>query len=381
MINKIEELGQIFTPIKIVKQMISIIKNGSSILEPSSGDGIFINEIKKYYKNITGIEIDNTYLNENTLNMDFFNYSREIKHDTIIGNPPYVSGKKILPQTIKLINSEFITHGKSNLYLYFIEKCIKHLTENGELIFITPREFIKNTCSLKLNEFIYNSGTITHWLELGDEIVFNGYSPSVVIWRFEKNNFNRKTITNSGEKNFTNLNGQLLFLGEDIKGKRLGDLFMIKVGAVSGLDEIYAKEDGNMEFVCSYTNKSGKLKKMHYNTINDYIILNKDVLIKRKIKNFNNENWWMWGRDYFKSNKKRIYVNSKTRNDNPFFIHECKQYDGSILAIIPLTDEIENNLDIYLNKLNNIDWQSLGFKVGGRFIFNQKSLENIIVDI
>lgn len=377
---KVEDLGQVFTPDKIVNNMINLIINGKNILEPSCGDGSFFNILKEKY-NVVGIELDKTHCLDSAINMDFFDYSIENKHDTIIGNPPYVAGRKIVKETIYKINSKLITHGKSNLYLYFIEKCINHLTYNGELIFITPREFIKTTSSVKLNDFIFENGTITHWFEYGDEVVFNGYSPSVVIWRFEKNNFSHKTLTNNGEKIFVNSNGQLLFLENELSGTRLGDLFMVKVGGVSGIDEIYNREDGNMDFVCSYTKKTGNLKKMHYNILNDYILSNKEILINRKIKKFTEKNWWMWGRDFCKSDRNRIYVNSKTRENNPFFINECKNYDGSVLAIIPLTDEVEKNLEIYLNKLNSIDWETMGFKVGGRYIFNQKSLENIIIDI
>ena len=377
---KVEDLGQVFTPKKIVNSMIELIKNGNSILEPSCGDGAFFNKLRLDYTNVVGIEIDATHCPENALNMDFFDYNISEKHDTIIGNPPYVSGKKIPTEILNKINSKLITHGKSNLYLYITEKCINHLTDNGELIFITPREFIKTTSSIGLNNFIYNSGTITHWFEYGDEVVFEGYSPSVVVWRFEKNNFDRKTITNQGEKIFTNSKGQLLFLDNKMEGNVLGDIFMVKVGGVSGMDEIYTHDEGNMEFVCSYTNKTGKLKKMYYNTMNDYILSKKELLINRKIKTFTEKNWWLWGRDYYKSDRKRIYVNNKTRDDKPFFIDDCKNYDGSVLALIPKTDDIENNIGKYLEILNNTDWNSLGFKVGGRYVFNQKSLENIIIN-
>lgn len=166
-----------------------------------------------------------------------------------------------------------------------------------------------------------------------------------------------------------------------ISGKRLGDLFLVKVGGVSGLDEIFVEETGNMEFVCSFTAKNGTLKRMHYNIINDYILQNKEKILNRRIKKFTEDNWWMWGRDFYKSDRSRIYVNSKTRNKKPFFIHECKNYDGSVLALIPKNDEVENKLSYYLDKLNSTDWLELGFKVGGRFIFNQKSLENIIIDL
>lgn len=373
--NSIKNLGQIFTPEKIVLKMLSLIKNGETILEPSSGDGAFLKFLKQDYKNITSIEIDKNICPKDSLNMDFFDYNISNKHDTIIGNPPYVKSRNILSD----INSK-LGNKKANLYLYFIEKSIEHLTEKGEIIFITPRDFINLTSASKLNEIIYKNGTITHWLEFGEKIIFEGYSPSVVIWRFEKNNFHRKTLTNNGTKKFIFLNGKLMFTNDKIDGKRLGDFFMVKVGGVSGLDKVFTSDEGNMEFVCSYTNKTGKLKTMFYDVINEHIENNKNALLNRKVRKFDENNWWKWGRDFYKSDKKRIYVNTKTRNKNPFFINDCKNYDGSILALFPKTKEIENNLQYYCDILNNTNWESYGFKDGGRFIFNQRSLENIIID-
>jgi len=377
----IENLGQIFTPIDVVSRMITLIQNGNRILEPSSGLGAFYDELAKNYTNIVSIELDEKICRSSFLNIDFFEYSINEKFDTIIGNPPYVMGKNIKAQTKTLLNSELITHQKSNLFLYFIEKCIHHLTDNGEIIFISPREWIKSTSAINLNKYIYTLGTITHWFEIGDVKIFKECSPNVAIWRFQKNNFTQKTITNYGLKNFIISDGQLFFLDNDLLGNKIGDLFTVKVGGVSGLDEVFTHTDGNLDFVCSYTNKTGKLKRMFYDVEHQHLLNNKERLLNRKIKKFNDDNYWLWGRDFYKSEKNRIYVNLKTRQKNPFFINSCKNYDGSVMALIPKNLEIENNLSKYLSILNNINWEELGFKIGGRFIFTQRTLENTIIKI
>lgn len=82
--------------------------------------------------------------------------------------------------------------------------------------------------------------------------------------------------------------------------------FQVKVGAVSGKDSIFEHPDGNEEFVCSYTNKTGKLKTFYYNTVNDYLKNHKDELIARKIKKFNESNWWQWGEIIIKLMKKEF---------------------------------------------------------------------------
>ena len=379
-LHKVKNLGQVYTPVSIVQLMFELSTNNNSILEPSAGEGVFTGFIKSNSnRDITSIEIDpdnkNDNKNDNFIIMDFFDYDESNKFSTIIGNPPYVLYKNINIDTLSKIESKnyFRSFDKrTNLFLFFIRKSIEHLEEYGELILITPREFIKATSSISLNNHLYKSGTITHWYEYGDKALFKGYSSNVVVWRFEKNNFSRETKTINGMKKFNLLDGQLIFSNEENKIK-FSDLFFVKVGAVSGMDDVFTNENGNSEFVCSFTKKTGELKKMFFNIKNDYLSEYKDLLINRKIKKFNEDNWWQWGRGLYESNLDRIYVNCKTRDDLPFFTNKCKYYDGTILAIFP---KKEININKTIEILNNVDWDELGFKVGGRLCFSQKALEN-----
>lgn len=361
-------LGQVFTPESIALEMIKLIQNKGKVLEPSCGDGVFLSLLN----NIIGIEIDTTYKLPNVLNIDFFEYPTENKFETIIGNPPYVAYKNIFETTKRLLPYPY--DQRTNLYVFFIRKSIEHLTENGELIFITPREFINSTSSKKLNNFLFKKGTITHWFEFGDQKIFKDATPNVVIWRFEKNKFTRKTETNNGVKNFTLMDGKLMFLTNDYPVK-FKDLFYIKVGAVSGADHIFEHPDGT-PFVCSTTKREGTLRHLLYNTLHEHLIDNKEILLNRKVKRFDETNWYSWGRGHYISNDERIYVNCITRDTQPFFTHKCKNYDGSILAIFP---KYKMDISNAIKLLNNVDWEELGFKVGGRLFFAQKSLEDSIL--
>jgi len=258
---------------------------------------------------------------------------------------------------------------RSNLYLFFIEKAIKHLKFKGELIFITPRDFLKSTSSIPLNNFIYKNGTITDYIDLGDKKIFQNYSPNCIIWRFEKDNFSR----NTRDLDFMLMNGQLLFSKKKYTIK-FSDVFYVKVGAVSGADKIFTNHNGNADFVCSHTRKTGKTRKMIYNEKSHDLMKFKNVLLKRKIKKFSEKNWWKWGRNCYKTNKKRIYVNCRTRNSKPFFTHSSVYYDGSVLGVFPINQNIE--IKTFVKELNNVAWKELGFVCDGRYIFSQKSLEN-----
>lgn len=364
----VTQLGQVFTPQTIVSDMLTLRKNGGSVLEPSCGDGAFSNNIP----GCTAIEFDKDKCPSYALNMDFFDYDLNNKFDTIIGNPPYVKFKYIMDSTKEKLDMELFDE-RANLYLFFIHKCIKHLNQSGELIFIVPRDFLKATSAIKLNEFIYENGTITDIIDLGDTIIFPNYSPNCIIFRFEKDNFSR--VTNI-IKQFKVVNGQILFTNNDYS-VNFNDLFFVKVGAVSGADKVFEHKDGNAEFVCSYTRKTGKTKRMFYNKECSYLQSRKEELMSRKIKKFNESNWYTWGRNHYISDEERIYVNCKTRNKNPFFHNDCKNYDGSVLAIFPKFNCPD--MKELANDLNNVDWDELGFICDGRFIFSQKSLEQTVL--
>ena len=377
----ISNLGQVFTPCFIVSDMINLIKNKGNILEPSAGDGAFSLKLKQ--KRLTSIEFDARLAQKhNFLNIDFFDVDINKKFDTIIGNPPYVryqdintSTKQLLQYPPNINNIDYsIFDNRSNLFLFFIYKSILHLKDNGELIFITPRDFLKATSSINLNQFIYKHGTITDIIELGDRRIFKNAQPNTIIWRFEKDNFSRIT---SIKKEFMLNKGQLLFT-KNRYNINFSDIAFVKVGAVSGADKYFEHEDGQ-EFICSYTNKTGRIKKMIYNTYHQHLEQVKPQLLNRKIRSFGENNWYEWGRKYYKSDAKRIYVNNKTRRKRPFFLSSVTAYDGSVLAIFPKYNLIDNELNDLCDELNSVNWKELGFVVDGRFIFSQKSLENSLL--
>jgi len=387
--KNVESLGQVFTPDIVVRFMMGGCINGGRVLEPSCGDGAFL----KYFSDAVGIELDRHHLPLNALNIDFFSYPISEKFDTIIGNPPYVRYQDI-PAETKSHLSATLFDGRSNLYLFFIEKAIRHLQHRGELIFITPRDFLKATSAVKLNRWLYERGTITHSIELGDTRIFPDAVPNCLIWRFELGNFSRKTYCasldsgrplsqlseswdlNWEEKNFVECGGHLLFTKAS-SSLRLSDIASVKVGAVSGADDLYVDPaNGTRDFVCSSTAKTGETRRMIWSPEKPHPALkpHRERLIQRLIRRFDETNWWKWGRGYHLSNEPRLYVNSKTRNETPFFRHNCVHYDGSVLAIFPKNLAID--LDQFCKALNEVDWRELGFVCDGRFIFSQRSLEN-----
>ena len=90
-----------------------------------------------------------------------------------------------------------------------------------------------------------------------------------------------------------------------------------------------------MAFVCSHTAVTGKTRRMIYNRKDKALLPHKKALLNRKIRAFDESNWWEWGRRHCERPAPRLYVNCKTRNPKPFFTHKSLAYDGSVLALFP----------------------------------------------
>lgn len=367
----VKHYGQVFTPPNIVAAMLALRRRAGRVLEPSCGNGAFMTHLQP--DNTVGIELDAEQCPAGCLNIDFFDYPTTQQFDTIVGNPPYVRYQDILPNTKNKLDKSLFDD-RSNLYLFFIQKCIQHLKPQGELIFITPRDFLKATASRRLNKWLYEQGTITHLIDLGDTRIFGHYTPNCVIWRFEKDCFER--LTNE-QLHFSCWQGQLLFT-EQAYSVAFNELFAVRVGAVSGADRIFTHPTlGNTDFVCSTTAKTGNTRRMIFGICPPYLAPYKTTLLRRKVRHFDERNWWQWGRLHHQSTAPRLYVNVKTRHRQPFFLHPSTHYDGSVLAIFP--HQSDTPLQRLCDLLNETNWQELGFVCDGRYIFSQRSLQNTLL--
>lgn len=362
--------------------MLSLRKNAGRVLEPSCGDGAFSARLP----GCVAIELDAAHCPPDALNSDFFSYPEHEQFATIIGNPPYVKARDIAPTTRQYLHSRLLD-GHANLYLHFIEKSVRHLAAGGEMIFITPRDFLKATSAARLNTWLFEQGTITHFEDLGDARIFAGATPNCAIWRFEKGD--RSHRLHDGRR-MVLANGQLMFT-RAIYSVPLKRVFFVKVGAVSGADEIFTHvELGNADFVCSKTAQTGETRRMIYlddgvsagrrTAPMDYLEPFKQRLLQRRVTIFTESNWWQWGRRHHVSAAPRIYVNGRTRNAQPFFLHSCTNYDGAVLALFPhRADLTVQQCQQLADWLNAVDWRELGFVCDGRFIFSQRSLEHVLL--
>ena len=82
--------------------------------------------------------------------------------------------------------------------------------------------------------------------------------------------------------------------------------------------------------------------------INKLLLEHKEILLNRKIRKFNEKNWFEWGAPRNVSviennkNKECIYVKNITRNKKVAFKGKVMYFGGSLLMLLPK----QNNIDL-----------------------------------
>ena len=371
------ELGQYFTTNQQLQEKVSafILNEPIEILEPSIGRGDLVSCIQNKLPNVVVnmYEIDKSIVlleniaREEVIYGDFMKQNIDKSYKTIVGNPPYVKTKQ------------------GNLYIDFTEKCYHLLEENGELIFIVPSDFFKLTSAAKLLNEMMTHGTFTHIYHPHKENLFANASIDVVVYRYCKNkDLDKKTLYNDKLLYITNNDGLITFSDTLCQDQTtFKDYFDVYVGIVSGKEDVYKNNQlGNIEVL----NGKNKIEKYVYITefpsnnqdINHYLLEHKTDLLSRKIKKFNENNWFEWGAprniSVMEKNvgKDCIYISNLTRNKEVAFIDKVQYFGGSLIMLKPKKKCNLYNIVNYMNseKFKENFMFSNRFKIGHRQICN-----------
>ncbi len=171
------------TALHMVDLVLPFITAKSKILDPSAGDGIFIQALIDRQVNtsqITAHDINNEKVQSllelgiqckctDTLLEDY-----PLK-DIIIGNPPYKSRRKsiYIQSHRKELERRYSFVGLYNLYSLFVVNAIQHLISGGILCFIVEDAFFTNRYYQRFREFILNNSYILE-IKLAPWRLFHG---------------------------------------------------------------------------------------------------------------------------------------------------------------------------------------------------------------
>lgn len=205
--------GAYYTPLPLAEKIVDLFADKSaieSILEPSCGDGVFLDaiiksECAKDLINVTAIEIDELETqklkkrmisrpNVTVLNQDFFDFYQKnknvCKYDLIVGNPPYIRYQYLEESQRERMAQILISQGMKanklvNTWVGFLVACVNLLSNKGKIAFIIPAEIMQVAYAEDLRFFLSNQlSKIT--LITFEELVFPDIEQEVVIFVGEK---------------------------------------------------------------------------------------------------------------------------------------------------------------------------------------------------
>ena len=201
--------GGFYTPPAIASFVLKWGFNGDShleILEPSCGDGVFLEKIKNdgyKYKHITAVEIIPEEANKarkvglpnaEILINDFHKFciSSKNKYGLIVGNPPYIRyqyfNKEQQENAGTIFNSANLKYSKlTNAWVSFVVGASLMLKEQGKIGFVLPAEILQVSYAQPLREYLartFNKINIISFKKL----IFPDIQQEVVLLLCEKNN-------------------------------------------------------------------------------------------------------------------------------------------------------------------------------------------------
>ena len=110
----------------------------------------------------------------------------EVGFDAVIGNPPYVLGRETFGGTMKQYLSRYKSFGgKYDLYIYFTERAIFLLREQGRFGYIVPNTILTNENATRLRQHLLGQTRIDI-LKTFEAKIFEGVQVESVVLILEK---------------------------------------------------------------------------------------------------------------------------------------------------------------------------------------------------
>lgn len=280
--------GAYYTPLQLANAMVSLVvsQNVTNVLEPSCGDGVFIDSLASLnllndIPNITAVEIEpdeakkvsNNYRannNVHVLNEDFLDFYQRVygkqTYDLILGNPPYIRYQYLTEEQREIQSSILTSHGMKankliNAWVAFIVACVQLLSDNGKIAFVIPAEILQVVYAEDLRLFLSNQLSKITLLTF-EQLVFPDIEQEILVFIGEKGkeekgiriielsnleDFRQLDLNSNGFQRLSHVKEKwtkyfvsaeelkvIQAIREDKRFKKFSDLALINVGITTG---------------------------------------------------------------------------------------------------------------------------------------------------
>lgn len=200
--------GAYYTPPVIAKFILQWGINGNNnlnILEPSCGDGVFLECIsnnKILYNSVTAVEYEVGEAEKaraiplhdsEVINEDFHRFCLDTdkRFNLVVGNPPFIRYQYYDAEQQKLADEIFkrskLKRTKlTNAWVTFVVGCSQLLTETGKMGFVIPSELLMVKYAQQLRQYLAKSFNKINIISF-ENLVFEEIQQEVVLLLCEKN--------------------------------------------------------------------------------------------------------------------------------------------------------------------------------------------------
>lgn len=289
--HAVKRRGEVFTPDGIANYMASFIDNSQAhdILEPSCGDGAILRHVDPMHR-VTAVDIHKKHIaacqsafpfNHWTfVHHDFTTFQPAQRFDYIIGNPPYVKIQNMKPATIARMQREYpeFIYGNTNLFVYFIARCLDLLKDDGKLIFIVPNTILYNKSLRSMKDHLLKHGMIERIIDFKDTQVFENattYTCILVLTRRRNSSYTLQYGMEGKPK-------LIRYSKVDAKTKANDHdrLFTPRIGVMTLADDVFIIKDSTQKGDMLHFVKDGKAFAIERDACLDILKVSKDAIHK-----------------------------------------------------------------------------------------------------
>ena len=181
-------------------------KHNADILEPSCGDGVFLECIRNEnmpFNTVTAIEYEVVEANKarslglhdsEVINQDFHRFCLDTnkQFDLVVGNPPFIR-YQYYDATQQKLADEIFRNAKlkrtklTNAWVTFVVGCTQLLRDNGKMGFVIPSELLMVKYAQQLRKYLAKTFNKINIISF-ENLVFEEIQQEVILLLCEKNN-------------------------------------------------------------------------------------------------------------------------------------------------------------------------------------------------
>ena len=351
-----KELGSFYTPQDLADWIVrKIISQNTvhSVLEPSCGDGVFLASLYKMLSTspqATVVDIDKDatakvrkkFPEINVITSDFLFLDVKKKFDLVIGNPPYISKKNILPPQVEQCRKIHTKNGLkdqevSNIWTAFLIKSCSLVKSSGILSFVLPAEFLQVKYAQEIRDFIVHNFERVEILSFRNFRFEDTEQNTIVLFAYKKTE-KSNGIFFKEINSITELDDNIIFEKSELNPEMKWTANCLNAEELAVLNKVKQSPlVNNIDYYCSAV--AGIVT-----AANSFFILNKETVAKFKLKKY-----------VVPIIQKGLFVNGNVCFNSEDF---CKLYNSNTPCfLLNLSSVPESKFSSYLRDYLNIGYQ------------------------